>query len=75
VESSKILDHIERAAQRLAPLEKSVFVLRHYHQFTTREVAEMLERSEGTVKNVLFRALRKLRNELSFYREELNIGD
>jgi RNA polymerase sigma-70 factor (ECF subfamily) len=74
-ESGKILEHIERATRRLAPLEKSVFILRHYHQYSTREVAEMLDRSEGTIKNVLFRSLKKLQKELSFYREEIGIGE
>jgi RNA polymerase sigma-70 factor (ECF subfamily) len=74
-ESGKILEHIERATRRLAPLEKSVFILRHYHQYSTREVAEMLDRSEGTIKNVLFRSLKKLQKELSFYRDEIGIGE
>ena len=40
-----------------------------------REAAQILDRSEGTIKNVLFRSLKKLQKELSFYREELGIGE
>ena len=51
-------------ADDLTAAERSVFVLRHYNQLSTREAAEALDRAEGTVKNLLFRALRKLRDEL-----------
>ena len=48
--------------------ERSVFVLRQFNQLSIRETAEVLERAEGTVKNLLYRALRKLQKELAVYR-------
>ena len=51
--------------ESLSPLEKSVFGLRHLQDFKLKDIAEIVCRSEGTVKNVLFRAIRKLREELS----------
>lgn len=64
-ESLQIRRRVHTAMQRLTPAERSVFVLRHYNQLSTREAAETLDRAEGTVKNLLFRALHKLRGELA----------
>lgn len=63
-ESQQIGHRVRSALGQLTTAERSVFVLRHYNQLSTREAAEALDRAEGTVKNLLFRALRKLRDEL-----------
>lgn len=63
-ESQQIGLRVRSALGQLTAAERSVFVLRHYNQLSTREAAEALDRAEGTVKNLLFRALRKLRDEL-----------
>lgn len=63
-ESQQIGHRVRSALGQLTAAERSVFVLRHYNQLSTREAAEALDRAEGTVKNLLFRALRKLRDEL-----------
>lgn len=44
--------------------EKSVVILRFYHDATIKEVAEMLDIPLGTAKSVLYRALKKLRKEM-----------
>ncbi len=67
-ESLQIQQHIEQALHRLTPRERSVFVLRHYRGMAGKEVAELLNISQGTVKSLVFRAVKKLRKELSFYR-------
>ena len=72
-EAERIQTHIDEALQHLTPLERSVFVLRTYHQLPVKEAAQILGRSEGTVKNMLWRALRKLQKELSFYRKEFGL--
>lgn len=69
-----VRSRIEWAVRRLPPSEQRVFVLRRYHQFSTREVAEILERSEGTVKNLLFRSIQKLRRELANLGQEIGLG-
>jgi RNA polymerase sigma-70 factor (ECF subfamily) len=58
-------DHIDLALDKITPQERAVFVMRHYNEFKIREIAEVLEVSSGTVKSLLFRALKKLRKELS----------
>jgi RNA polymerase sigma-70 factor (ECF subfamily) len=72
-EADRIRGHIDRALGALTPLERSVFILRNYNDLPIREVAQVLGRSEGTVKNMLWRALKKLQKELAFYRKELGL--
>ncbi|MFZ5515454.1 MAG: RNA polymerase sigma factor [Candidatus Zhuqueibacterota bacterium] len=67
--------HIDAALQRLAPRERSIFVLRHYHDLPLKEIAETLSITVGSVKSLHFRAIKRLRKELSFYREEFGLED
>jgi RNA polymerase sigma-70 factor, ECF subfamily len=59
---------IVRAMQRLSPRERIVFELKHYHGLRLRTVAGILNTSEGTIKNTLFRATHKLRTQLAAVR-------
>jgi RNA polymerase sigma-70 factor, ECF subfamily len=59
---------IVRAMQRLSPRERIVFELKHYHGLRLRTVAGILNTSEGTIKNTLFRATHKLRMQLAAVR-------
>ena len=68
LEQKRLQDDIRNALSCLSPQQKSVFVLRHYQELTLKEIAEVLHISEGTVKSLLFRALRKLQKALSGYR-------
>jgi RNA polymerase sigma-70 factor (ECF subfamily) len=72
-EATRIQSHIENALRTLTPLERSVFILRNYKELPIKDVAQVLGRSEGTVKNMLWRALKKLQKELEFYRKELGL--
>ena len=56
---------IVRALRRLSPRERVVFELKHYHGLRLRAVAGMLNTTEGTIKNTLFRATHKLRSDLA----------
>jgi RNA polymerase sigma-70 factor (ECF subfamily) len=64
---------VARALDALSTQERSVFVLRHYHDMKIGEIASSLSLAEGTVKSLLFRSMRKLRDRLSHYRDE--VGD
>lgn len=44
--------------------EKSVVLLRFYHNHTFKEISELLDMPLGTAKSVLYRALKKLRKEM-----------
>jgi RNA polymerase sigma-70 factor (ECF subfamily) len=61
----ELRDRILRALARLSPRERIVFELKHYHGLKLRTVADMLETTEGTIKNTLFRATHKLRAQLA----------
>jgi len=63
--SSLMQHHIDQALHKITPQERAVFVMRHYNEFKIKEIADVLEVSSGTVKSLLFRALKKLRKELS----------
>src|SRR6266852_3351514 len=56
---------IGRALDKLTPRERMVFELKHYHGLKLRTVGEMLNTTEETAKNTLFRATQKLRSALS----------
>jgi RNA polymerase sigma-70 factor (ECF subfamily) len=64
----ELREHIVRAMTRLSPRERVVFELKHYHGMRLRTVADMLNTTEGTIKNTLFRATHKLRTELAAVR-------
>ena len=68
-------DHIAVALNSLSDQERTVFVMRHYHDLPLKEISKVLDVAEGTVKSLLFRAIRKLREQLSFYRDELGLED
>ena len=55
---------VERALSRLPRRQREAVVLRYYLQFDTREVAEALRMTEGTVKSTLSRARGALAGEL-----------
>jgi RNA polymerase sigma-70 factor, ECF subfamily len=60
--------HIRYALKRLTPRERMVFELKHFEGLRLRVVGEILNTSEETAKNTLFRATRKLRNYLGHMR-------
>lgn len=72
-ETAAMRQHVEAALDQLSPRERAAFVLRHYHDLSLKEVAATMDISDGTVKSLLFRAARKLRTALAFYREDLGL--
>ena len=64
-ENQRLRSHIDQAINCLSAFEQTVFTLRHLQNFKLREIAVVVDRSEGTVKNILFRAIRKMRDELA----------
>jgi RNA polymerase sigma-70 factor (ECF subfamily) len=73
--SLKISEHVDNALEYLTEQERMVFVMRHYYDMPLKEISRSLKVAEGTVKSLLFRAIRKLRERLSFYKEELGLED
>ncbi len=56
---------IGEALDKLTPRERTVFELKHYQGLKLRTIGEMLNTTEETAKNTLFRATRKLRANLA----------
>ncbi len=63
--------NIAKALQKLTPRERMVFELKHYQGLKLRTIGEILNTTEETAKNTLFRGTQKLRAALkSVDREE-----
>ena len=56
---------ISSALEKLTPRERMVFELKHYQGLKLRTVGEILNTTEETAKNTLFRATQKLRGSLA----------
>ncbi len=56
---------IAKALEKLTARERMVFELKHYQGLKLRTVGEMLNTTEETAKNTLFRATQKLRGALA----------
>ena len=57
-------DQLVAAVQKLPDRQRLVFMLCHYSDHSTRDVAEMTGLNESTVRVHLFRAIRKLRTAM-----------
>ena len=62
---------LARSLAALGPRHRLAIVLRYYGERSTREIADTLECSEGTARNVLFRGLAKLRTMMTVSEESL----
>lgn len=62
---------LRRALGNLSPRQQAIFTLRHYEGLPLREIANLLDLEEGTVKTHLHRAVSALRSELTEFREDL----
>jgi RNA polymerase sigma-70 factor (ECF subfamily) len=58
-------ERIKAALEKLTPRERMVFELKHYQGLRLRVIGEMLNTTEETAKNTLFRATKKLRAQLA----------
>ena len=61
-------EQLQAAVRRLPERQRLVFMLCHYSDYSTRDVAEMTGLNESTVRVHLFRALRKLRTAMEAQR-------
>lgn len=66
--SSQLRLAIARAERKLSAQQKTIFRLRHYHSMSLEEIADHLGLRAGTVRAHLFRAVHKIREQLSGWR-------
>lgn len=64
---------LEQLLQKLSPIYSEVLVLMYYEQCSIKEIAEILQIPEGTVKSRLNSAKLKLKEEIQAYEEENQI--
>ena len=67
-EAFAIREALGKAMKNLTPRQRTVFILTQIEGFKMREVAEMLGKSEGTIKSTLHRAVSMLRDALGEFR-------
>jgi len=56
--------HLQRALEEIRPQDRTVIVLKHFEGLSYREIGDLLEVPEQTVKSRLFTARRRLREVL-----------
>jgi RNA polymerase sigma-70 factor (ECF subfamily) len=62
--SGEMQRRVSRAMARLSERERAAFVLRHFEEWSTKEIGAALGLDEGAAKHSVFRAVRKLREAL-----------
>ena len=70
-ESGFIKKNIDKALQKLSDRERTIFIMRNYNEMSFDEIVEVLKIQPSTVRSANFKALKKLRNELAFYKNEI----
>jgi RNA polymerase sigma-70 factor (ECF subfamily) len=67
---AEILRRVDTSLERLSPLERAAFTLRHYEGRSIEEIGSMLGLGTSAAKHSVFRAVRKLRIALESLRGE-----
>jgi RNA polymerase sigma-70 factor, ECF subfamily len=68
VMGDEIGSRIRKAMEQLSPRERMIFEMKHYQGLKLRAIGDALGTSEESVKNSLFRATHKLREQLQDFR-------
>lgn len=77
-ESSKAIDHglfndmLNQELEKLEEVQKTTFLLRFKMDLSIKEIAEITETSEGTVKSRIFYTLKKLSEKLKMFDPKLS---
>jgi len=72
LQARETAEQMQRLLNRLPARQKAVFVLRHIEELPLKEIAAMLNLSEGTVKSHLHRAVSLFRKEFSEAKEKVS---
>jgi RNA polymerase sigma-70 factor (ECF subfamily) len=57
-----IREKIDYVLNRLTSRQRMIFILRHYQQLSTQEIAEYMDCSQGSIKKQLFRAVTTIKD-------------
>jgi RNA polymerase sigma-70 factor (ECF subfamily) len=72
-ERSLFQERLQKALGGLTPRERTVFIMRHYHEQKISDIGKTLNIASGTVKSTLFRTIKKLQANLDSYRNDLEM--
>lgn len=67
---SDLSKHINKAVDTLPPQQKMAFTLKYYQEYKIKEIADIMQCNEGTVKRYLFTATNKMREQLKGLKEK-----
>jgi len=73
VEPEQLIEKIFATLDQLGEEHNSAFLLRYREGFSIKEVAEILELPEGTVKSRLFYAKKMLAEKLEYLKDEIEL--
>lgn len=73
VEPEQLLEKIFLTLDQLGEEHRSAFLLRYREGFSIKEVAEILELPDGTVKSRLFYAKKILADKLQYLKDEIEL--
>ena len=62
--NSDIKSNIDAGLNKLSPQQKLVFTLKHFQELKLKEIAAIMNCTEGTIKNYLFMATQRMREHL-----------
>ncbi len=71
IEHEQVIEKIFETLDSLAEEHRSAFLLRYREGFSIKEVAEILELPEGTVKSRLFYAKKMLAEKLEYLKDQI----
>ena len=63
----ELIAAINRSLVKLSRQQRTVFIMKHIQQLKIKDIANILDLSDGTVKKYLFRAMEKMRVSLKEY--------
>jgi RNA polymerase sigma-70 factor (ECF subfamily) len=72
VQDSQFKAAFEESIEKLDEKHREVFTLRHFDGLSMKEIADVMEINEGTVKSRLFYATKQLSEQLKAFNPALN---
>jgi RNA polymerase sigma-70 factor, ECF subfamily len=72
MDNRRFREDLVTEVHRLDEKHRNVFLLRYEQELSIKEIAEIVDCSEGTVKSRLFYSLKKLSDKLSVYNPKLS---
>lgn len=65
VAQAELIEYVEAALERMAPIDREVLALRHFEELTNNDIAQVLGITKAAASNRYVRALARLRTALA----------